>query len=114
MPTPPPRPTSHTPTPKSGDRRYTIYWHQCGQIRPYGPSIYDFTLVIEWVAYGKESEGFVPSPLSETLVDQIAKAAGRNFFTPSEKPNWNLPKLISRENPSTGVWRYKIEEEYTD
>lgn len=102
---------------KPGDRRYTIHWHQSGQVRPYGPTIHDFTIQAEWIPYKnrnpEEDMAWEPNDLLESLFDSAAKGIGVNFYTKQEKPDWHLPKLKSKSKVGIGQWRYQIESEYT-
>jgi hypothetical protein len=102
---------------KQGDRRYTVTMNRAGQERPYGDTIHDFTLSVEWIPYKKRAEGeemkWEPNDLNETLIFQVAKAAGFSWVEKGEG-DWTSPHLKSKSKEGPGVWRFIVTETYTD
>lgn len=98
---------------KPGDTKITCEWEHAGQQRAYGPSVYSFTLKVEWIPYAKPEEGWKPSEFLESVIKQYGQSYHK-FYERSDKIEWHQPVLKEFHKINPGQWYFQIEEAYTD
>ena len=95
---------------KSGDRRYTVKWNSVGQPRAYADHIYDFEILVEWIAYGDNKWTRNDLQVTEILIQYAAKALGRDWGGGGPFD----PELRSMTKIGPGHWRFVVVQPYTD
>lgn len=102
---------------KPGNRRYTVEFHSSGQQRSYGPSVYRFTISVEWIAYRKRENNepltWEPNDLNEHLIVKAAQALGHGWLEEGDG-DWASPRLTYQHKEGPGKWTFTVEEAFTD
>jgi len=93
---------------KSGTRRFTIEYKSTGQPRPYADHIYDFTITVEWIPYGKDD--WELNELAYEIIERHARAS-QNWH---DKPEWHQPRLWSKSHVNKGVWQFIVIQPFLD
>lgn len=104
---------------KNAQKRVTFQVVRAGQVRPYGPSVTEATVIFEknpTFAPVEQHGTFVPwDNAIEGVVKRVIKLLIADFYEKDDEgAGWASPMLKSLVQFEPGKWRVIIESAYTD